>query len=288
MCAVKQQRMPSTMNPRWLSLIVFGIVLTRVATTEAYPTELQNKYRCAAGDVRVHPRGGTSSGHGAPIDARNTSVALSWANHTDAEDALYDENEPERQIPEAWTFPPSRLEYCDGCRLGLAVSHEDPNSMMLITASAGSFHDQGMLLNGNANKPATECSGRRMYITRKRSVHNLIWCAPEKSASIETVEFHITASGGASMPFKRYIFVLQRNITLEPDEDLHGALCFASERSPQNSYFSCLTLVYVTLGLLATTMVSVWAVSTRARRSRCRYSALGAEALDREIEMPQT
>ena len=90
------------------------------------------------------------------------------------------------------------------------------------------------------------------------------------------------------MPFKRYIFVLQRNITLEPDEDLHGALCFASERSTQNSYFSYLTLVYVTLGLLATTMVSVWAVSTRARRSRCRYLALGAEALDREIEMPQT
>ena len=87
------------------------------------------------------------------------------------------------------------------------------------------------------------------------------------------------------MPFKRYIFVLQRNITLEPDEDLHGALCFASERSPQNSYFSYLTLFYVTLGLLATIVVSVWAVSTRARRSR--YSALGAKLWTERLECPR-
>ena len=259
----------------------------RLVVVESYPTELRLDARCEDGMAHVHPVH-RALGHGAPIDATNTSVLLSWANHTDAEDARYDENEPTRQIPVAWTFPPNRREYCDGCRLGLAVSHEDPNSMMLITASAGSFHDQGVLLNGNRNRPATACSGRRMYTTREATVHNLIWCAPEKSASIDTVNFHITASGGASMPFKRYIFVLQRNIMLEPDEDLHGALCFASERSTQNSYFSYLTLVYVTLGLLATTMVSVWAVSTRARRSRCRYSALGAEALDREIEMPQT
>lgn len=259
----------------------------RLVLVESFPTELRLDARCEDGMARIHPVE-RAAGHGAPIDATNTSVLLSWANHTDVEDAQYDENEPTRQIPFAWTFPPGKREYCDDCRLGLAVSHEDPNSMMLITASAGSFHDQGVLLNGNGNGPATACSGRRMYTTRKATVHNLIWCAPEKSASIETVEFDITASGGASMPFKRYIFVLQRNITLEPDEDLHGALCFASERSPQNSYFSYLTLVYVTLGLLATIVVSVWAVSTRARRSRCRYSALGAEALDREIEMPQT
>lgn len=257
----------------------------RLVLVESYPTELRLDARCEGGMARVHPTR-RAAGHGAPIDATNTSVLLSWANHTDVEDAQYDENEPTRQIPAAWTFPPGKREYCDGCRLGLAISHEDPHSMMLITASAGSFHDQGVLLNGNGNRPGTACSGRRLYTTREATVHNLIWCAPEKSASIETVEFHITASGGASMPFKRYIFVLQRNITLEPDEDLHGALCFASERSPQNSYFSYLTLFYVTLSLLATIVVSVWAVSTRARRSR--YSALGAEALDREIEMPQT
>ena len=257
----------------------------RLVLVESYPTELRLDAQCEGGMACVHPTR-RAAGHGAPIDATNTSVLLSWANHTDVEDAQYDENEPTRQIPFAWTFPPGKREYCDDCRLGLAVSHEDPNSMMLITASAGSFHDQGVLLNGNRNRPGTACSGRRLYTTREATVHNLIWCAPEKSASIETVEFHITASGGASMPFKRYIFVLQRNITLEPDEDLHGALCFASERSPQNSYFSYLTLFYVTLSLLATIVVSVWAVSTRARRSR--YSALGAEALDREIEMPQT
>ena len=257
----------------------------RLVLVESYPTELRLDAQCEGGMACVHPTR-RAAGHGAPIDATNTSVLLSWANHTDVEDAQYDENEPTRQIPFAWTFPPGKREYCDDCRLGLAISHEDPHSMMLITASAGSFHDQGVLLNGNRNRPGTACSGRRLYTTREATVHNLIWCAPEKSASIETVEFDITASGGASMPFKRYIFVLQRNITLEPDEDLHGALCFASERSPQNSYFSYLTLFYVTLSLLATIVVSVWAVSTRARRSR--YSALGAEALDREIEMPQT
>ena len=270
---------------RLCAAVAVAIFDWRLVLVESYPTELRLDARCEGGMARVHPTR-RAAGHGAPIDATNTSVLLSWANHTDVEDAQYDENEPTRQIPFAWTFPPGKREYCDDCRLGLAVSHEDPNSMMLITASAGSFHDQGVLLNGNGNRPATACSGRRLYTTREATVHNLIWCAPEKSASIETVEFHITASGGASMPFKRYIFVLQRNITLEPDEDLHGALCFASERSPQNSYFSYLTLFYVTLSLLATIVVSVWAVSTRARRSR--YSALGAEALDREIEMPQT
>ena len=270
---------------RLCAVVAVAIFDWRLVLVESYPTELRLDAHCEGGMARVHPTR-RAARHGAPIDATNTSVLLSWANHTDVEDAQYDENEPTRQIPFAWTFPPGKREYCDDCRLGLAVSHEDPNSMMLITASAGSFHDQGVLLNGNGNRPATACSGRRLYTTREATVHNLIWCAPEKSASIETVEFHITASGGASMPFKRYIFVLQRNITLEPDEDLHGALCFASERSPQNSYFSYLTLFYVTLGLLATIVVSVWAVSTRARRSR--YSALGAEALDREIEMPQT
>merc|ERR1712216_488655 len=57
--------------------------------------------------ARVHPTR-RAAGHGAPIDATNTSVLLSWANHTDVEDAQYDENEPTRQIPAAWTFPPGK------------------------------------------------------------------------------------------------------------------------------------------------------------------------------------
>ena len=187
--------LPSGRHRRWISWFWL------------HPTELRLDAHCEGGMARVHPTR-RAAGHGAPIDATNTSVLLSWANHTDVEDAQYDENEPTRQIPAAWTFPPGKREYCDGCRLGLAISHEDPHSMMLITASAGSFHDQGVLLNGNGNRPGTACSGRRLYTTREATVHNLIWCAPEKSASIETVEFHITASGGASMPFKRYIFVL--------------------------------------------------------------------------------
>ena len=63
--------------------VVFGWPLVLV---ESYPTELRLDARCEDGMARVHPTR-RAAGHGAPIDATNTSVLLSWANHTDAEDA---------------------------------------------------------------------------------------------------------------------------------------------------------------------------------------------------------